>query len=55
MVFLYFLETVLLLTMDVDMRRPCQQGDEQCTTHPQPHEPLLVGWLVGGTTGESRG
>ena len=23
---------------------------EQCTTCPQPHEQLLVGWLVGGTT-----
>jgi len=22
---------------------------EHSTTHPQPHEQLLVGWLVGGT------
>jgi hypothetical protein len=45
---------------DVDVRRqrrmaaaPPNHG--QYSTHPHAYEQLLVGWLMGGTTGESRG
>jgi hypothetical protein len=30
-------------------------GDERDTTHPQPHELLLMGWIAGGTTTTTEG
>jgi hypothetical protein len=31
-------------------RGPTTTTKERYTTHPQPHEPLLMGWIVGGMT-----